>query len=112
MTDEDWRGGAEPRQVVGWDQGKDPVGALEQVMKLRSAALTRFSSNVIPATSPLSEAQDTLVPIYLLHRFQLQAVGAMLGGLHYEHAIERLAPSPRCPRRPAASGFASVAINT
>lgn len=93
MTDEDWRGGAEP-QVVGWDQGKDPVGALEEVMKLRSAALTRFSSDVIPTSSPLAEAQDTLVPIYLLHRFQVQAVGAMLGGLHYEHAM-RDSPPPR-----------------
>jgi len=86
MSDDDADGGAEPF-VQRWDQGNDPVTELGQIMKIRAAALAYFSTDVISPSSPLALAQDTLVPIYLLHRFEVKAASSMLGGLHYEHAI-------------------------
>ena len=78
MTDQD-AAGANPL-VEKWDRGTDPIGELEEVLALRRAALTRFSVYVIPPDEPLSALQDALVPLYLLHQFEVKAVAAMLGG--------------------------------
>ena len=91
MTDDDVDD-AEPL-VQAWVQGSDPVASLEQIMKVREAALQQFSIGAIPASAPLVELQDALVPVYLLHRFEPKAVAAMLGGIHYEHVMR----NPQAP---------------
>jgi hypothetical protein len=83
-----------------WDRGTDPVVELERVLALRRAALTRFSRSVIPSDQPLSALRDALVPLYLLHQFEVKAVASMLGGYTYRYAIrDEQEPIPVPPAR-------------
>ena len=106
MTDQD-AAGANPL-VEKWDRGTDPIGELEEVLALRRAALTRFSVYVIPPDEPLSALQDALVPLYLLHQFEVKAVAAMLGGYTYRYALrdeQRPQPVPMTKQRQALQAF-------
>jgi Met-zincin/Domain of unknown function (DUF5117) len=98
ITDED-TGDAHPL-AQKWDRGTDPVVELERVLALRRAALTRFSRSVIPSGEPLSALRDALVPLYLLHQFEVKAVASMLGGYTYRYAMrDGPAPTPVPPAR-------------
>jgi hypothetical protein len=88
ITDEDARppGGAHPFAHL-WDNGTDAADELERIMKIRSAALARFGENAIPAGAPLATLEDTLVPLYLLHRYQTEAAAKIIGGLDYRYQL-------------------------
>jgi len=60
-----------------WDNGADAIAELEHLMRVREIALQRFSERNIRIGRPLATIEETLVPIYLLHRFQIQAVGKL-----------------------------------
>ncbi len=36
----------------------------------------------------MATLEEVLVPIYLLHRFQVEAVANSLGGLYFTHAVK------------------------
>jgi hypothetical protein len=84
ITDEDSRplGGAQPHSHL-WDNGTDPAEELDRVMTIRSAALKRFGENAITKGTPLSQLEYTLVPLYLLERYQTEAASKEIGGLDY-----------------------------
>ena len=84
MTDND-AGDAHPL-VQKWDSGTDPIADLQRVLSLRHAALQRFSRSAIAPDEPLGTLQDVLVPVYLIHQFQVKSVAAVLGGFTYRHA--------------------------
>jgi hypothetical protein len=88
ITDEDARplGGAHPHAHL-WDNGSDPAVELERILKIRSAALAHFGENAIPPHTPMAELEDTLVPLYLLHRYQTEAAAKEIGGLDYRYAL-------------------------
>lgn len=88
LADADARqpGVAHPRASL-WDNGEDPVAALEETLAVRRLALERFGlDNVRPGT-PVALLHETLVPIYLYHRYQLEAAAKLLGGFEYEYAV-------------------------
>ncbi len=70
-----------------WDNGADAVQELERVMALRDAALERFGRQSIPLGSPLSDLQEAIVPVFLFHRYQVEAVAKRIGGLDYRYAL-------------------------
>lgn len=70
-----------------WDNGDDPVAALEEILRVRRIALERFGSQNLPPGRPLSELEDVLVPVYLLHRYQIDAVSKSVGGALYAYDI-------------------------
>lgn len=70
-----------------WDNGVEPVEALRRALAVRSAALTRFGPDSLPAGAPLSDLQEALVPIYFYHRYQLEAVAKLLGGADYAYSM-------------------------
>lgn len=70
-----------------WDNGKDSIAELEHLLKVRAHALQRFSERNIRVGRPLATLEEVLVPIYLLHRFQIQAVGKLIGGSRYAYAL-------------------------
>jgi len=70
-----------------WDNGKHPVDELERVMKVRAVALDSFSEKRIPVGSPMATLEDVLVPVYLFHRYQIEAAASVLGGLYYNHRL-------------------------
>jgi len=69
------------------DNGNHPVDELERVMKVRAVALDSFSEKRIPVGSPMATLEDVLVPVYLFHRYQIEAAASVLGGLYYNHRL-------------------------
>ncbi len=70
-----------------WDNGKHPVDELERVMAVRAIALDTFSEKRIPVGSPMATLEDVLVPVYMFHRYQIEAATSVLGGLYYNHRL-------------------------
>ncbi len=70
-----------------WDNGDDPIAELAHLMRVRDHALARFPDNVIRPGRPLATVEEVLVPIYLLHRYQLAAVGKLIGGSYFSYAL-------------------------
>lgn len=88
ITDQDSRpqGGAHPYSHL-WDNGPDPAAELDRILTIRAAALSEFGENAIPMGLPMAEIEDTLVPLYLLHRYQTEAAAKEIGGLNYRYAL-------------------------
>ncbi len=84
ITDDDARptGAASPTGAL-WDNGADAVQALSDEMAVRRAALDRFSEAVIRDGRPLATLEDVLVPLYLRHRYQVDATAHLVGGVSY-----------------------------
>jgi hypothetical protein len=88
LTDEDARplGSASPYAHL-WDNGPDAPAELTRILTVRKAALARFGENAIRTGAPMAELEDTLVPLYLLHRYQTEAAAKWIGGLNYRYAV-------------------------
>jgi hypothetical protein len=91
-----------------WDNGADAIAELEHLMRVREIALQRFSERNIRIGRPLSTIEETLVPIYLLHRFQIQAVGKLIGGQYFNY---RLRADSQADARPVAMARQQQAID-
>ena len=89
ISDRDARdpGGLHPAAHL-WDEGKDAVSGLRAVMKVRQKALAQFGENNIVKGTPMAFLEDVLVPIYLYHRYQVEAVTKIVGGLNYTYAVK------------------------
>ena len=61
-----------------WDNGADALAELDNLLAVRARALERFSLRNIREGRPLATLEEVLVPIYLLHRYQLQAAGKLI----------------------------------
>ena len=70
-----------------WDNGADALDELANLMAVRDRALARFSERNIREGRPLAGLEEVLVPIYLLHRYQIQAAGKLIGGERFNYAI-------------------------
>ncbi|MEE8425654.1 MAG: zinc-dependent metalloprotease [Woeseiaceae bacterium] len=70
-----------------WDNGADAIAELEHLMKLRALALGRLSASSIRVGRPMATIEEALVPVYLLHRFQIKAVGKLIGGSFFDYAL-------------------------
>lgn len=88
ITDSDARptGAAHPTASL-WDNGSDPAAQLEEELDIRAAALNRFGLATIRTGEPLAKLHEALVPLYLHHRYQVDAAAKMLGGASYTYAI-------------------------
>ena len=88
ISDQDARpaGGAHPSAHL-WDNGKDPVEELRRLSKVREAALKNFGENSIPENSPMANLEEVLVPLYFAHRYQIEAVSKLIGGVEYTYAV-------------------------
>jgi hypothetical protein len=71
-----------------WDVGKNPVSELKNVMKIREKALAQFGENNILKGTPMAMLEDVLVPVYLFHRYQLEAVTKQVGGMNYTYTLK------------------------
>ena len=70
-----------------WDNGEDAIVELEHLLRVRSIALENFSERSIRIGRPLATIEEVLVPIYLLHRFQIKAVGKLIGGQYFNYNV-------------------------
>ena len=88
ISDQDARpaGGAHALAHL-WDSGEDPAAELVRVLKVRQKALTRFGENNLPEGTPMAMLEQTLVPLYLFHRYQVEAAVKLVGGYDYTYAM-------------------------
>lgn len=71
-----------------WDNGKDPLQELNNLFEVRKTALSKFGINTIPNGASLASLQETLVPIYYLHRYQLEAAAKLIAGVNYKYEMK------------------------
>ncbi len=88
ITDADSRplGSAQPHAHL-WDNGSDSAEELNRILGVRAAALARFGEAAIRPGTPTAQLDDTLVPLYLLHRYQTEAAAKEIGGLDYRYTL-------------------------
>ena len=70
-----------------WDNGQSPTAELSRLLKLRNHALSRMGLKNIPEGMPVSELEKVFVPVYLMHRYQVEAVSKQIGGYEYTYAV-------------------------
>ena len=94
ISDSDARpiGGAHPKAHL-WDNGSSATDELNVLMQIRSKALNQLSLNHIKEGAPYSDLEDLFVPMYLLHRYQVEAVVKTIGGVDYNYAVKGPIPS-------------------
>ncbi len=87
ISDQDARpqGGAHPLAHL-WDNGESAVIELRRIAQIRAEALANFSEKNIPEGAPMATLENVLVPLYLLHRYQVEATAKMIGGVNYTYA--------------------------
>ena len=69
------------------DNGKSPILELKRLMRLRAHALGQFGPHNIPEGRPMAELEEALVPLYFGHRYQVEAVAKMVGGVEYGYTV-------------------------
>ncbi len=88
ITDQDARpaSGAHPEAHL-WDNGENPADELNRMMKIRRKILNDFSDKAIKEGMPMSTIEEVLVPMYLFHRYQVDATSKIIGGIRYSYAL-------------------------
>jgi hypothetical protein len=96
VSDSDARpqGSSQPTAHL-WDNGETLIKEMNRLLALRKHALDNFSEANIPVGMPMSELESVLVPVYLMHRYQVEAVAKMIGGYHYDYSVRSMEASPR-----------------
>jgi hypothetical protein len=70
-----------------WDNQSDAVAGLQQTLEVRKKALSKFGEDAVKTGTPLSKLEDVLVPLYNYHRYQLEAVTKLIGGMNYSYSV-------------------------
>jgi hypothetical protein len=89
ISDDDARpaGSAHPQAHL-WDAGTNAADELNRLMDVRKQVLANFSEKAIRQDAPMATLEEVLVPMYLMHRYQVEATSKMLGGLYYTFALK------------------------
>src|SRR6266850_2322536 len=88
LTDQDARPASSSSSVAHlWDNGNNVRDGLANLMQVRAAALKRFGENNIREGAPMATLEDVLVPIYLYHRYQVEAASKLIGGEDYTFSL-------------------------
>lgn len=88
LSDRDARdpAGANPDAHL-WDNGASPHEELSRISRVRDLALKNFSIFQIPTNTPMANLENVLVPVYLMHRYQVEAAVKVIGGLNYTYSL-------------------------
>jgi hypothetical protein len=88
LTDQDARpAGASSSAAHLWDNGSNVIDGLANVMRVRAAALNRFGENNIREGAPMATLEDVLAPLYMYHRYQVEAAAKLVGGEDYTFSL-------------------------
>jgi hypothetical protein len=98
-----------------WDNGADPVEELGHIMQVRRIALDRFGLRNLPKGAAVNDLRRRLVPIYLYHRYQVDAVSKLVGGIDYGYPVagdgrEAATPVPAATQRAALAALAATLV--
>ena len=70
-----------------WNNGTDMAAELNRIMKVRRAALDRFDETVIRNDQPMATMEEALVPLYMYHRYAVEAAASAIGGQDYIYSF-------------------------
>ena len=89
-----------------WDDGADPIGELNRMMAVRRVAIDQFGLGALKPGEPVINLKRKYVPIYLLHRYQLEAASKLVGGVDFAYSVigdgrETSPPVPAAQQRAA-----------
>jgi len=79
-----------------WDTGDDALESLKNTMAVRRASLDKFGARNLRDGESFAALQTKFVPLYLYHRYQMQAVAKYIGG--YEYLYRRQGDSRSAPQ--------------
>jgi hypothetical protein len=80
-------GGAHPYAHL-WDNGGSAVEELNRILEIRQIAIRNFSIDNIRTGEPYAYLEDLFVPLFLFHRYQVEAVSKLIGGVMYEYGVK------------------------
>lgn len=88
LSDNDARpeGASDPSTNL-WDDGADALGFLERQLAVRESALRTFGLQSLMPGEPVALLQERFSPLYLYHRFAVNAAAKALGGVQYRFAL-------------------------
>ncbi len=102
MTDKDARPLGSPHpQAHLWDIGVNPVDELQRILAVRKSAIAHFGENAIRTGRPLASLEEVLVPLYLMHRYQIEATAKSIAGVSYTYSLRGDGQTPLTPVPPA-----------
>ncbi|MDA9203956.1 zinc-dependent metalloprotease, partial [Flavobacteriaceae bacterium] len=89
LSDSDSRpvGSAHPFSHL-WDNGELPYKELNKLLKVRDLALKNIDLDNLIEGEPYDRIEDILVPIYMLHRYQIEAAAKAIGGVDYLYFVK------------------------
>lgn len=102
---------AHPYAAV-WDNGSDPVAALEDTMHVRRIALRNFGLRALATGRAGSDLNAVIVPVYLYHRYQVDAAAKLIGGLDFRYTVAGDDAPPAAPVAPGLQREALAALIT
>jgi hypothetical protein len=70
-----------------WDDHADPAAELERMIAVRRAAVDRFGLGALAANEPVANLRRKFVPIWLLHRYQVEGAAKLVGGVDFAYAL-------------------------
>src|SRR5690242_15777679 len=111
LTDQDARpAGSSSSLAHLWDYGSNAVDELNRLMQVRATALKRFGENNIREGTPMATLEDVLAPLYLVHRYQVEAASKLVGGMDYTFALRGDGETPTQIVAPAEQRRALAAV--
>ena len=89
LSDSDSRpvGSANPFSHL-WDNGEFPYKELNKLLKVRDLALKNIDLDNLVDGEPYDRIEDILVPIYMLHRYQIESAAKAIGGVDYLYFVK------------------------
>ncbi len=89
ITDSDARpsGSAHPQAHL-WDNGENAAQELNRLAIIRAKVLSNFSESSIKTGAPISSLEEVLVPMYFLHRYQIEGASKLVGGVSYSYKVK------------------------
>ena len=89
-----------------WDDGADPAAELVRMLDVRRAAIERFGLAALRPGEAVENLRRKFVPVWLLHRYQVDAAAKLIGGVEFAYAVagggqERAQPVPAAHQRAA-----------
>jgi len=100
LTDQDASAGVTP-EVTRWLNGTDAVQELARVSAVRDVLISKFNESVIAPGDPMWMINERFVPVYLHHRYAIEAATKAIGGMEYTFALRGDGQTPATVLAPA-----------
>jgi hypothetical protein len=75
-------------EVTRWLNGEDAVKELARQSAVRDVLISKFNQSVIRAGDPMWMLNERFVPVYLHHRYAIEAAQKAIGGEEYTFALK------------------------